>query len=132
MREWMLAHGQQEKALWISEYGILMPADYGFTPEKVAQFMVGSFDLFDRLRDPALGYAADDDRLVQRWNWYSDAIPGTMLATCSTTTGARPPWALHLQSIYGFIPDWAGTAGTWEHGFVPVRSCPATLPMRLI
>jgi hypothetical protein len=71
MRRWMAAHGQQEKPLWISEYGILMPADYGFPPARVADFMAASFDLFRTLRDPATGYAADEQRLVQRWNWYS-------------------------------------------------------------
>ncbi len=34
-------------------------------------FLFGSYDLFNSLRDPALGYAADDDRLVQRWVWFS-------------------------------------------------------------
>jgi hypothetical protein len=33
--------------------------------------MAASFDLFEDLRDPATGLAADDHRLVQRWNWYS-------------------------------------------------------------
>ncbi len=71
MRAWMAAHGEQEKPLWITEYGILMPADYGFDAARVVAFLNGSFDLFQRLRDPALGLATDDDRLVQRWNWYS-------------------------------------------------------------
>ena len=71
MRRWMAAHGQQGKPLWISEYGILMPAEYGFPPARVVEFMTATFDLFERLRDPAIGYAADEDRLVQRWNWYS-------------------------------------------------------------
>ncbi len=71
MRRWLAEHGQQEKPLWISEYGILMPADYGFPPARVSNFMTASFDLFRALRDPATGYAADDQRLVQRWNWYS-------------------------------------------------------------
>jgi hypothetical protein len=71
MRNWMAAHGQQEKPLWITEYGILMPAEYGFPPERVAAFMTQSFDLFATLRDPVTGFPADDQRLVQRWNWYS-------------------------------------------------------------
>ena len=33
--------------------------------------MLGSFDSFEQLRDPQLGYAADDNRLVQRWVWFS-------------------------------------------------------------
>ncbi|MFZ1769925.1 MAG: hypothetical protein WAU00_12050 [Caldilinea sp.] len=71
MRAWMAAHQQQDKPLWITEYGILMPADYGFDTKRVINFLQGSFDLFLSLRDPALGFADDDYRLVQRWNWYS-------------------------------------------------------------
>ncbi len=71
MRQWMAAHGQQQKPLWITEYGILMPESYGFGPEVVRNFMVGSFDLFEHLRDPQLGYGADENRLVQRWVWFS-------------------------------------------------------------
>ena len=70
MRQWMADHGQQDKPLWITEYGILMPEEYGFTPERVIDFMLGSFDLFLGLRDPNLGLPEDDHRLVQRWNWY--------------------------------------------------------------
>ncbi|MCC6166059.1 MAG: hypothetical protein IT329_02415 [Caldilineaceae bacterium] len=71
MRGWMQAHGQQDKPLWITEYGILMPAEYGFTPERVRRFMIGSFELLRSLRDPELGYPADGYRLVQRWVWFS-------------------------------------------------------------
>jgi hypothetical protein len=70
MRQWMADHGQREKPLWITEYGILMPEEYGFDPARVARFMVGSFELFLNLRDAELGYPPDDNRLVQRWNWY--------------------------------------------------------------
>ena len=71
MREWMVAHGQRDKALYITEYGVLMPAEYGFPPSRVVDFMIAFFDLFTELRDPELGYPADDNRLVQRWVWFS-------------------------------------------------------------
>ena len=71
MRRWMADHGQRNKPLWITEYGILMPEDYGFDSQRVTRYMLGSFDLFRNLRDAELGYPGDDDRLVQRWNWYS-------------------------------------------------------------
>lgn len=71
MRQWMAEHGQRDKPLWITEYGILMPEEYGFDTERVTRFMLGSFDLFLNLRDAELGYPDDDNRLVQRWNWYS-------------------------------------------------------------
>ncbi len=71
MRRWMAHQGERDKPLYITEYGILMPAEYGFDPYRVIEFMVGSFDLFTRLRDAETGYPADDNRLVQRWNWFS-------------------------------------------------------------
>ncbi|MCB0146399.1 MAG: hypothetical protein KDE01_01950, partial [Caldilineaceae bacterium] len=71
MRRWMASRGLQEKPLWITEYGILMPEEYGFPPERVSRFLVGSFDLFQSLRDETIGMPEDGHRLVQRWNWYS-------------------------------------------------------------
>ena len=71
MRQWMTSRGLQDKPLWITEYGILMPEEYGFPPERVSRFLVGSFDLFQTLRDETLGMPGDGHRLVQRWNWYS-------------------------------------------------------------
>ncbi|MBU6349472.1 MAG: glycoside hydrolase family protein [Chloroflexi bacterium] len=69
MRRWMSAHGQQHKPLWVTGYGILLPAEYGFDTERVATFLRGSFALFTALTDPALGPAYDAHRLVQRWSW---------------------------------------------------------------
>ena len=33
--------------------------------------MIQTFDYFLNTKDCNLGYAADQCRLVQRWNWYS-------------------------------------------------------------
>lgn len=71
MRAWMARHGQQNKPLYITEYGILMPAAYGFDQSRVIDFLVGSYDLFNTLRDEATGFPEDDYRLVQRWVWFS-------------------------------------------------------------
>jgi hypothetical protein len=76
-RRWMAHHGEGDKPLIISEYGVLFPtyivdeAGRSFSTDRVSAFMTGSFDLFRTLRDPTLGYAADGDRLVQQWAWYS-------------------------------------------------------------
>ena len=70
-RRWMKDRGQQNKPLIVSEYGILMPNDYGFPPEKVQDFMVNTFRFFERAIDPDLGLPADGYRLVQRWCWFS-------------------------------------------------------------
>jgi hypothetical protein len=94
MRSWMKAHGQQRKPLIISEYSLLYPYDdegdndpttcflrdeYGgcFTPTRVTNFMLNSFDYLNNLaKDPDLGYPLDDDRLVQQWMWFSVRFDG--------------------------------------------------------
>ncbi len=84
MRQWMKEHGQQQKPLIVSEYSILyryygvgspfsVRDEYGnyFTPERVSKFMLNSFDYLNGARDPNLGFALDDNRLVQQWLWYT-------------------------------------------------------------
>jgi hypothetical protein len=70
-RRWMEERGEGEKPLIVSEYGILMPSEYGFSEEEVRDFMLATFDFFTTATDPTLGYPADGNRLVQRWAWYS-------------------------------------------------------------
>jgi hypothetical protein len=70
-RRWMKEQGHQDKPLIVSEYGILMPADYGFPAQQVEQFMLATFETFRTATDPALGYPFDGYRLVQRWCWFS-------------------------------------------------------------
>lgn len=76
-RQWMADHGQRDKPLIVNEYGILMPADIrdedgeDFGADRVIAFMEGSFDYFLSATDPDIGYPADDNRLVQKWAWYS-------------------------------------------------------------
>jgi len=74
-RRWMSEHGQRDKPLVISEYGILMPEDYGFGLDRVREFMEATFDVFLTTKDEATGYSDDDNRLVQWWCWYSLAAP---------------------------------------------------------
>lgn len=69
-RAWMADRGYGDKPLVVSEYGILMPEDYGFPPETVGRFLTGTFDLFQTMANET-GYLPDDGRLVQWWFWYS-------------------------------------------------------------
>lgn len=78
MRQWMLDHGERDKPLWITEYGSLFPPvdppglDYVNTSDAdTADFMTGTFDFMRTTTDASTGYAADGNRLVQRWFWYS-------------------------------------------------------------
>jgi hypothetical protein len=70
-RRWMAQHGYRDKELLVTEYGILMYADYGFDYPRVRDFMLGTFDYMRTATDPKLGLSADGNRLVQRWCWYS-------------------------------------------------------------
>ncbi|MCA9934196.1 MAG: hypothetical protein KC415_09745 [Anaerolineales bacterium] len=91
MRQWMKEKGQQQKPLIISEFSILwlyvdstgdgqpdyLRDEYGllFTPQRVASFMQQAFDYLENTKDPNLGYALDDNRLVQQWMWYALHAP---------------------------------------------------------
>ncbi len=71
MRQWMAEHGQRNKPLIISEFGILMTEDVGYTEQRVSAFMRNAFDLLlNGLNDANTGYPADNNRLVQEWYWY--------------------------------------------------------------
>lgn len=70
-RQWMKARGYSNKPLYLSEYGILMPPDFGFDAARVNAYMNKTFDYLTTATDPALGYPADGYRLVQKWSWYS-------------------------------------------------------------
>lgn len=85
MRRWMKEHGQQNKPLIISEYGLLYPYvqdtptscfladEFGncFAPQRVSDYLRGTMDVLETMTDPNLGYPQDGNRLVQQWLWYS-------------------------------------------------------------
>lgn len=93
MRQWLKAHGQQEKPLILTEFSVLYPYEvdpggscflqdeYGncFTPQRLSTFMQQTFSYLDgpEGKDATLGYSADDGRLVQQWLWYKMYIDGT-------------------------------------------------------
>lgn len=70
-RQWMAQHNYRNKPLVITEYGILLPEDFGFTADRVRQFMLASFDYLIAATDPATGLPSDGNHLVQRWAWFS-------------------------------------------------------------
>jgi hypothetical protein len=102
MRKWMEKNSQRNKPLIITEYGILMPPGYGFPPRTVIGFMKGSFELFDSLRDAELGYTEDDNRLVQRWTWFStyyDLYPtGNLFYRSGTPTALMDALSAYLDT----------------------------------
>ena len=99
MRTWMKNHGQQNKPLILSEFSQLYPFvdyddpvnptqcylmdEYGqcFTQPRVISYMNNTLDYLETMKNPSLGYPADDHRLVQQYTWFS-------MWTESETSGA--------------------------------------------
>jgi hypothetical protein len=89
LRTWMKEKGQQNKPLIISEYGSLnayivredgtcgSADEFGncFDPVRVSQYLRDSTEYMENAKDPSIGYPADENRLVQRWLWYSIYTP---------------------------------------------------------
>lgn len=89
IRRWMKDHGQQDKPLIISEFGSLASYDpnhppgmcssqqetdeFGncMDPVRVTKYLESTTRLMHEWKDPELGYLKDENRLVQRWLWYS-------------------------------------------------------------
>jgi hypothetical protein len=71
MRQWMADHGQRNKPLIITEYGILFLESSGYDLNRVRTFFVNTANWLLTASDSNLGYPADDNHLVQRWMWYS-------------------------------------------------------------
>jgi hypothetical protein len=100
----MKDHGQQNKPLIVSEFGVLYkhPVCDGqpmFSFPFVQEFMINTFDYFFDTKDCDIGYPADECRLVQRWLWYS-------LDDGSSDSNLNPAGAL-------FYPDtrWMTSTG---------------------
>ena len=83
-RTWLDQIGEQEKPLWITEYGSLFPPidppvipgedpiDYvNVSDIDTTNFMIDTFDYLLNARDEMIGLPEDDFHLVQRWFWYS-------------------------------------------------------------
>ncbi|MCL4831508.1 MAG: glycoside hydrolase family protein [Caldilineaceae bacterium] len=100
MRLWMAERGERAKPLYITEYGILIPEEFGFTPSRVINFMIGSFDLLDSLTDESLGYPLDGNRLVQRWLWFSTRYYLYPSGDLFTTDGEPLP---PLRALSGYL-----------------------------
>ncbi len=83
MRTWLNQNGQRNKPLITNEYGVNMPVwvecptfpdttGCPFTAEQVRDsFLYPSFNSFLYQTDATIGFPADGNRLMQRWNWWS-------------------------------------------------------------
>ncbi len=102
-RRWMAERGFRDRPLVVSEYGILMPESYGFSPDAVAGFMADTFDFFLTAADAERGYPADDNRLVQAFCWYSnsDTVYPTPSLFDPQTQGITPVGEMFTAYVAG-------------------------------
>jgi hypothetical protein len=80
---WMARHGYRQVPLALTEFGIVMPVDYGFPIEVKQQYLRDTFQWLTAAIDAATGFPQDGNRLVQRWAWFSlsySPIPESNLA----------------------------------------------------
>jgi hypothetical protein len=96
-RRWMAERGYRDTPLYITEYGVLLSARYGYTPEVVNRFMHATFDYLLSARDASIGYAPDGGRLVQRFSWYAVVEPrfnGGLFEGQDPSKPVAPPYVL--------------------------------------
>ncbi len=74
-RQWMDEHGYQQTPLALTEFGILMPEYYGFTPEIIADYLGKTFTWLSQATDNSTGFPGDGYHLVQKWAWFSLSDP---------------------------------------------------------
>jgi len=72
-REWMAAHGERNKPLINTEYGILYKelGGYQITDQQVNDYLSDTLYYMLTATDQETGFPADKNRLVQSWFWYS-------------------------------------------------------------
>lgn len=108
-RRWMAQRGYRERELAVTEFGIVMPPEYGFGPERLRRFMWAAFEYFETASDAQVGLPSDGNRLVQRWAWFSLQDPwypaGNLLDPLSgQLTPAGQAFAEYVRSR----PRWTG------------------------
>lgn len=121
MRSWMADKGLQHEPLILSEFGLLynyitdengqcefLMDEFGqcFDPPRVSDFLSGSFDFMYNMSDPAIGMPGDNNRLVQKWLWFSMYNNGVgdssnLLIPEYTDTSLYPPGSFNALSEIG-------------------------------
>lgn len=99
-RRWMVSRGYGGQPLVVSEFGVPMPEDYGFSPDVMAEFLRETWRFFLTASDASLGDPNDGGQLVQQWCWFSIAYPeyptGDLV---NQETGAWTPLGLAWLSM---------------------------------
>ena len=70
-RAWMAQNGYRDRPLALTEFGLLMGDDFGYTIDVRTAYLTSTFEWLNAATDSQTGYPADGNRLVQRWAWFS-------------------------------------------------------------
>jgi|GEM_PF-1915175 len=71
-RQWMNQYGYRNTPLWISEYGVLGGEQYNCTQRVIGEYLQQTMEWMNNAAfDSSIGMPGDENRLVQRWLWYS-------------------------------------------------------------
>lgn len=70
-RQWMAERGYRDRPLWLTEFGVVFDEQLGFDDARRSAFLARSMDFLLYATHADSGYPADDNRLVQRWAWFS-------------------------------------------------------------
>lgn len=70
-RTWMKNNDYQQMPLAITEYGILLPEEFGFSADRITDYLQQSSAWLYSQSDPNLGLPADSFYLVQKFAWFS-------------------------------------------------------------
>lgn len=100
-RRWMASRGYGGQPLIVSEFGVPMPEDYGFPPERMAEYMRATWQFFLTAADGGLGDPSDGGRLVQRWCWFTltDAVyaTGNLIGSDGSWTSLGRAWISYVS-----------------------------------
>lgn len=70
-RKWLKEKGYQETPLAITEYGILLPDEFGFDQEFIADYLLAVNQWMIDYKDPEIGFPQDEYRIIQKFAWFS-------------------------------------------------------------
>ena len=74
-RKWMKENGYQDKPLVVTEYGILLPEEFGYTQEIISDYLKRTSEWMLTYQDEEIGFSEDNYRLVQKFAWFSLSDP---------------------------------------------------------
>jgi hypothetical protein len=74
-RKWMKDNGYQNTPLVITEFGILLPEDFGYSREFIADYLYKTCEWLITYQNSDVGYPEDNYRIVQKFAWFSLSDP---------------------------------------------------------